>query len=45
MNDTILRPLNADPPLTELQRAEELIKREMLVLQFILLLLCVLTAT
>ncbi len=30
MNDTILRPLNSDPPLTDLQRAEELIKREML---------------
>jgi len=32
MNHTVLRPLNADPPLTELQRAEELIKREMLVM-------------
>lgn len=32
MNMTILRPLNSDPPLTELQRAEELIKREMLVM-------------
>lgn len=32
MNDTILRPLNSDPPLTDLQRAEELIKREMIVM-------------
>ncbi len=32
MNDSVLRPLNSDPPLTELQRAEELIKREMLVM-------------
>jgi len=32
MNDTILRPLNAEPPLTDLQRAEELIKREMLIM-------------
>ena len=26
MNHTVLRPLNADPPLTDLQRSEELIK-------------------
>ena len=32
MNDSVLRPLNSDPPLTDLQRAEELIKREMLVM-------------
>jgi pre-mRNA-splicing factor CDC5/CEF1 len=32
MNHTILRPLNSDPPLTDLQRAEELIKREMIVM-------------
>ena len=32
MNDSVLRPLNSDPPLTELQRAEELIKREMIVM-------------
>lgn len=32
MNHTVLRPLNADPPLTDLQRAEELIKREMIVM-------------
>ena len=32
MNQTVLRPLNSDPPLTGLQRAEELIKREMLVM-------------
>jgi len=32
MNETVLRPLNAEPPLTDLQRAEELIKREMLVM-------------
>ncbi len=32
MNHTVLRPLNSDPPLTELQRAEELIKREMIVM-------------
>ena len=28
----MLRPLNSDPPLTDLQRAEELIKREMIVM-------------
>ncbi|TRY78786.1 hypothetical protein TCAL_11803 [Tigriopus californicus] len=32
MNETILRPLNSDPPLTALQKAEELIKREMVVM-------------
>ena len=32
MNHLVLRPLNVDPPLTELQRAEELIKREMIVM-------------
>ena len=32
MNDSVLRPLNSDPPLTELQRAEELVKREMIVM-------------
>lgn len=32
MNHTVLRPLNSDPPLTDLQRAEELIKREMVVM-------------
>jgi pre-mRNA-splicing factor CDC5/CEF1 len=32
MNHTVLRPLNGDPPLTDLQRAEELIKREMVVM-------------
>ena len=32
MNHTILRPLNSDPPLTELQRAEELVKREMILM-------------
>lgn len=29
MNETILRPLNVDPPLTDLQKSEELIKKEM----------------
>ena len=32
MNQTVLRPMNSDPPLTGLQKAEELIKREMLVM-------------
>ena len=32
MNHTVLRPLHSDPPLTDLQRAEELIKREMIVM-------------
>jgi len=31
-NHAVLRPLNSDPPLTDLQRAEEMIKREMLVM-------------
>ena len=31
MNHSVLRPLNSDPPLSDLQRAEELIKREMVV--------------
>ncbi|XP_036397968.1 cell division cycle 5-like protein [Megalops cyprinoides] len=30
VNETILRPQNVEPPLTELQQAEELIKREMI---------------
>ncbi|MBN3309106.1 CDC5L protein, partial [Amia calva] len=30
VNETILRPLNVEPPLTELQKAEELIKKEMI---------------
>ena len=30
MNETILRPQSVDPPLSELQLAEELIKREMI---------------
>ena len=29
---SVLRPMNSDPPLTDLQRAEELIKREMVVM-------------
>lgn len=32
MNHTILRPLNSDPPLNDLQRAEEMVKREMLLM-------------
>ena len=32
MNENVLRPISADHPLTEMQRAEELIKREMLVM-------------
>lgn len=32
VNHTVLRPLNSDPPLTDLQKAEELIKREMIVM-------------
>jgi len=32
VNHTVLRPLNADPPLNELQKAEELIKREMILM-------------
>ncbi|XP_006625730.1 cell division cycle 5-like protein [Lepisosteus oculatus] len=30
VNETILRPLNVEPPLTELQKGEELIKKEMI---------------
>ncbi|XP_044275145.1 cell division cycle 5-like protein isoform X2 [Varanus komodoensis] len=30
VNETILRPLNVDPPLTDLQKSEELIKKEMI---------------
>lgn len=30
MNETILRPQNVEPPLTDLQQAEELIKKEMI---------------
>jgi len=30
VNETILRPANVEPPLTELQHAEEMIKKEML---------------
>lgn len=30
VNETILRPQNVEPPLTELQLAEELIKKEMI---------------
>lgn len=30
MNETILRPVSVEPPLTELQKAEEMIKREMI---------------
>ncbi|GFR13319.1 cell division cycle 5-like protein [Trichonephila clavata] len=32
VNSNILRPAHCDPPLTELQKAEELIKQEMLVM-------------
>lgn len=32
VNSNILRPAHCDPPLTDLQRAEELIKQEMLVM-------------
>lgn len=32
MNHAVLRPLNSDPPLNDQQRAEEIIKREMLVM-------------
>lgn len=32
VNNNILRPSHCDPPLTELQKAEELIKQEMLVM-------------
>ncbi|XP_041105804.1 cell division cycle 5-like protein [Polyodon spathula] len=30
VNETILRPLNVEPPLTEIQKAEEMIKKEMI---------------
>lgn len=30
VNETILRPQNVEPPLTDLQQAEELIKKEMI---------------
>ena len=33
INSSILRPTNVDPPLTDLQKAEELIKKEMLIMQ------------
>merc|ERR1712025_190953 len=32
MNHAVLRPLHSDPPLNDLQRAEELIKREMILM-------------
>jgi len=32
VNHTVLRPLNSDPPLNDLQKAEELIKREMILM-------------
>ncbi|XP_040583933.1 cell division cycle 5-like protein [Lepeophtheirus salmonis] len=32
VNHSVLRPLNSEPPLTDLQKAEELIKREMIVM-------------
>ncbi|KAG8196130.1 hypothetical protein JTE90_007866 [Oedothorax gibbosus] len=32
VNSNILRPLHCDPPLTDLQKAEELIKQEMLIM-------------
>lgn len=33
VNSSVLRPAHTEPPLTDLQRAEELIKQEMLVMQ------------
>nr|DBA25681.1 TPA: hypothetical protein GDO54_010045 [Pyxicephalus adspersus] len=30
VNETILRPVNVEPPLTDLQKAEEMIKKEMI---------------
>ncbi|XP_010706458.1 cell division cycle 5-like protein [Meleagris gallopavo] len=30
VNETVLRPVNVEPPLTDLQRSEELIKKEMI---------------
>ena len=32
MNHAVLRPVHADPPLNDLQKAEEMIKREMIVM-------------
>ena len=32
VNHSVLRPLNSDPPLNELQKAEEMIKREMILM-------------
>jgi len=32
MNHAVLRPIHADPPLNDLQRAEEMIKREMILM-------------
>ncbi|XP_041044483.1 cell division cycle 5-like protein [Carcharodon carcharias] len=32
VNETILRPLNVEPPLTEMQKAEEMVKKEMIVM-------------
>lgn len=32
MNHAVLRPLHADPPLNDLQKAEEMIKREMILM-------------
>jgi len=32
MNHSVLRPVHADPPLNDLQRAEEMIKKEMIVM-------------
>ena len=32
VNHAVLRPMNSDPPLNELQKAEELIKREMILM-------------
>jgi len=32
VNHAVLRPLNSDPPLNDLQKAEELIKREMILM-------------
>nr|UEK51571.1 HOX-like protein 6 [Parasacculina yatsui] len=33
LNTSVLRPANVQPPLTQLQKAEELVKREMLMMQ------------
>ncbi|OCT81354.1 hypothetical protein XELAEV_18028173mg [Xenopus laevis] len=32
VNETILRPVNVEPPLTDLQKSEEMIKKEMIVM-------------